>query len=158
MSTPFEGKRVLLGVSGSIAAYKAADLASKLTQAGAIVDVLMTASAGQFVTPMTFRTLTHRAVLTDLFDIGSPEAVEHVALATTADVLVVAPATAHMIAKLALGLADDPISVIALATTAPLVAQAGAQVVVAGSAVFNHPDGVEAAIRILKERLASLGA
>lgn len=121
MSTPFEGKRVLLGVSGSIAAYKAADLASKLTQAGAIVDVLMTASASQFVTPMTFRTLTHRAVVTDLFDIGSPEAVEHVALATAADVLVVAPATAHMIAKLALGLADDPISVITLATTAPLV-------------------------------------
>jgi phosphopantothenoylcysteine decarboxylase/phosphopantothenate--cysteine ligase len=121
VSTPFEGKRVLLGVSGSIAAYKAADLASKLTQAGAIVDVLMTASASQFVTPMTFRTLTHRAVVTDLFDIGSPEAVEHVALATAADVLVVAPATAHMIAKLALGLADDPISVITLATTAPLV-------------------------------------
>jgi len=121
VSTPFEGKQVLLGVSGSIAAYKAADLASKLTQAGAVVDVLMTASAGQFVTPMTFRTLTHRAVVTDLFDIGSPEAVEHVALATAADILVVAPATAHMIAKLALGLADDPISVTTLATTAPLV-------------------------------------
>ncbi len=121
MSGPFAGKRVLLGVTGSIAAYKAADLASKLTQAGASVDVLMTWSATRFVTPLTFRSVTHRPVITDLFDVDSPEAVEHVALAKEADALVVAPATAHMLAKLALGLADDPISVVALATTAPLI-------------------------------------
>ena len=121
MSGPFAGKRVLLGVSGSIAAYKAVDLASKLTQAGALVDVLLTPSATQFVTELTFRSITHRAIVTNLFDAASPEAVEHVALAEAADVLVVAPATAHMIAKLALGMADDPISVTALATKAPLV-------------------------------------
>ena len=121
MSGPFHGKRILLGVSGSIAAYKAADLASKLTQGGAEVDVLMTHSATRFVTPLTFRSVTHRPVLTDLFDPDSPEAIEHVALAQAADLLAVAPATAHMLAKLALGLADDPISVTALATGAPLL-------------------------------------
>ena len=121
MSSPFQDKRVLLGVSGSIAAYKAVDLASKLTQAGAAVDVLMTYSATHFITPLSFRSITHRPVLVDLFDINSPQAIEHVALAKSADVLVVAPATAHLIAKLALGLADDPISVVALATSAPLV-------------------------------------
>ena len=121
MSGPFQDKRVLLGISGSIAAYKAVDLASKLTQAGAAVDVLMTYSATHFITPLTFRSITHRPVLVDLFDINSPQAIEHVALAKSADVLVAAPATAHLIAKLALGLADDPISVIALATSAPLV-------------------------------------
>lgn len=121
MSGPFHGKRILLGVSGSIAAYKAADLASKLTQGGAEVDVLMTHSATRFVTPLTFRSITHRPVLTDLFDPDSPEAIEHVALAQAAHLLAVAPATAHMLAKLALGLADDPISVTALATGAPLL-------------------------------------
>ena len=121
MSGPFHGKRILLGVSGSIAAYKAADLASKLTQGGAEVDMLMTHSATRFVTPITFRSITHRPVLTDLFDPDSPEAIEHVALAQAAHLLAVAPATAHMLAKLALGLADDPISVTALATGAPLL-------------------------------------
>ena len=121
MSGPFHGKHILLGVSGSIAAYKAADLASKLTQGGAEVDVLMTHSATRFVTPLTFRSITHRPVLTDLFDPDSPEAIEHVALAQAADLLAIAPATAHMLAKLALGLADDPISVTALATGAPLL-------------------------------------
>ena len=121
MSGPFHGKRVLLGVSGGIAAYKAVEIASALTQRGALVDTLMTPSATQFVTPLTFRSVTGRPALTDLFDAGSPEAVEHVALAQAADLLAVAPATAHIMAKLALGLADDPISLIALATAAPLL-------------------------------------
>ncbi len=121
MSGPFDRKRVLIGVSGSIAAYKAIDIASKLTQAGAIVNVLMSPAAVRFVTPLTFRSITHQDVVTDLFDIHSRQAIEHVALAKEADVLVVAPATAHTIAKLALGLADDPITVTALATSAPLV-------------------------------------
>ena len=121
MSGPFEGKRVLLGVSGSIAAYKAVELASRLTQRGALVDTLMTRSATQFVAPLAFRSVTHRLALTDVFDPDSPEAVEHVALAQAADLLAVAPATAHLIAKLALGLADDPISLTALATSAPLL-------------------------------------
>jgi phosphopantothenoylcysteine decarboxylase/phosphopantothenate--cysteine ligase len=121
VSGPFDRKRVLIGVSGSIAAYKAIDIASKLTQAGAIVNVLMSPAAVRFVTPLTFRSITHQDVVTDLFDIHSRQAIEHVALAKEADVLVVAPATAHTIAKLALGLADDPITVTALATSAPLV-------------------------------------
>ena len=121
MSGPFHGKRVLLGVSGSIAAYKAVELASRLTQRGALVDTLMTPSAARFVTPLTFRSVTGRPALTDLFDADSPEAVEHVALAQAADLLAVAPATAHVMAKLALGLADDPVSLVALATAAPLL-------------------------------------
>ncbi len=121
MSGPFDGKRILLGVSGSIAAYKAIDIASKLTQAGAVVNVLMSQAAIQFVTPLTFRSVTHQDVVTDLFDIQSRHAIEHVKLANSADLLVVAPATAHTIAKLALGLADDPITVTAIATSAPLV-------------------------------------
>ena len=121
MTNPLEGVTVLLGVTGSIAAYKAADLASKLTQAGAQVDVILTENATQFVTPLTFRSLTHRPVVTNLFDLESEEAIEHVALAQRADILAVAPATAHTLAKLALGLADDALTTAALATAAPLM-------------------------------------
>ncbi len=146
MSGPFEGKRLLLGVTGSIAAYKAADLASKLTQAGAAVDALMTYSATRFVTPLTFRSVTHRPVITDLFDADSPDAVEHIALAEKADALIVAPATAHMLAKLALGLADDPISVVALATTAPLIVAPAMD-----ANMWNAP-AVQRNVRTLTER------
>ena len=121
MSGPFENKNILLGISGSIAAYKSIDVASKLTQAGANVDVIMTYSATQFVAPLTFRSITHRSVHHDVWDINSPEAVEHVALAERGDILIIAPATAHMIGKLALGLAEDPISITAIATSAPLL-------------------------------------
>ena len=121
MPDPLVGKHVILGVTGSIAAYKAADLASKLTQAGAKVDVLLTESATKFVSPLTFRSLTHRAVVTDLFDADSPEAIEHVAIARRADALLVAPATANTMAKLALGLADDILTTTALAVTAPVI-------------------------------------
>ncbi len=143
---PFSGKRVILGVSGSIAAYKAADLASKLTQAGALVDVLLTPAATRFVSPLTFRSLTHRAVVTDLFDVGSPEAVEHVAIAKAADILVVAPATADILAKLAHGLADDPIGVTALATAAPVL------VAPAMDANMWQHQAVQANVRALEER------
>jgi phosphopantothenoylcysteine decarboxylase/phosphopantothenate--cysteine ligase len=121
MANPLQGKTILLGVTGSIAAYKAADLASKLTQAGAQVDTILTENATQFVAPLTFRSLTHRPVMTSLFDLDSEEAIEHVALAQRADILVVAPATAHALAKLALGLADDALTTTALATAAPLL-------------------------------------
>ena len=134
MTSPLSGKRVLLGVSGSIAAYKAVDLASKLTQAGALVDVLMSPSATRFVAPLTFRSITHRDVVTDLFDLHSTQAIEHVALAKEADVLIVAPATAHTIAKLALGMADDPITVTALATEAPLIVAPAMD-----ANMWNHP-------------------
>ena len=115
------GKSVVLGVSGSIAAYKAADLASKLAQAGALVDVIMTQEATRFVTPLTFRSLTHRPVVWELFDPDSELAVEHVALAQRADVVVVAPATANVLAKFAHGLADDVLTCTVLATAAPVV-------------------------------------
>jgi phosphopantothenoylcysteine decarboxylase/phosphopantothenate--cysteine ligase len=148
MSRSLKDKRILLGVSGSIAAYKAVDLASKLTQTGAQVDVLLTYSATQFVTPLTFRSITHRAVVTDLFDVHSLEAIEHVALAKAADLLVVAPATAHMIAKLALGLADDPISITALAIETPLIIAPAMD-----ANMWQHP-----AVRANVEKLESRGA
>jgi phosphopantothenoylcysteine decarboxylase/phosphopantothenate--cysteine ligase len=116
-----QGKQIVLGVTGSIACYKAADVASKLTQAGARVDVVLTRSAQQFVTPMTFRALTHRAVVTDLFDTTSEEAVEHVALAQRADAVLIAPATANVLAKLANGFADDVLTAVALATQSPIL-------------------------------------
>ena len=121
MAGALTGKQVVLGVTGSIACYKAADLASKLMQEGARVDVVLTRGASNFVTPLTFRSLTHRPVITDLFDADSEQAVNHVALAHAADVVLVAPATAHVIAKLAHGFADDALTTTALASAAPLV-------------------------------------
>ena len=115
------GKHIVLGVSGSIACYKAADIASKLMQAGALVDVVLTRAAQEFVTPLTFRSLTHRTVITDIFDAQSEDPLEHVEVARRADAVVIAPATAHVMAKLAHGLADDALSTIVLATTAPVL-------------------------------------
>ncbi len=115
------GKRIVLGVSGSIASYKAADIASKLMQAGGLVDVVLTQSAQQFITPLTFRSLTHRLVITDLFDANSEDPLEHVEIARQADAIVIAPATANIMAKLAHGLADDALSTIVLATEAPIL-------------------------------------
>ena len=121
MPRPLENRNVVLGVSGSIACHKAVDLASKLTQEGALVDVVMTPSAANFVTPLAFRSITHRPVVTDLFGPQSDAAIEHVATAQRAEVIVVAPATANTIAKLALGLADDALSATVLASRAPVV-------------------------------------
>ena len=120
MINPLSGSKVFLGVTGSIACYKAAFLASKLTQEGAQVDVILTQGASNFITPLTFRSLTHRPVITDLFDVQSEQAVAHVAMAHNADVIVVAPATAHIIAKLAHGLADDALTTTILASSAPV--------------------------------------
>ena len=114
-------KTVVLGVTGSIAAYKAADLASQLTQAGAKVEVIMTEAATQFITPITFRNITGRPVVTEMFDLASEFSVEHVALAEAADVVVIAPATANNIAKLAAGIADDMLCCTVLATKAPVI-------------------------------------
>jgi len=114
-------KTVVLGVTGSIAAYKAADIASKLTQAGARVEVVMTESAAEFITPMTMRAITGRPVVTDMFEPASEWSIEHVALAEAADVVVIAPATANTIAKLAAGIADDMLACTVLATKAPVI-------------------------------------
>ena len=121
MPSPLDGLPVALGVSGSIAAYKAVDLASKLTQAGALVDVVMTSSAQKFVTPLSFQSITHRLVTSDLFDPQTEMGIDHVAVAERAGIVVVAPATANTIAKMAHGLADDALSVMLLATAAPVI-------------------------------------
>jgi phosphopantothenoylcysteine decarboxylase/phosphopantothenate--cysteine ligase len=114
-------KTIILGVTGSVAAYKAVELASKLTQAGAKVEVVMTEPATKFVTPLTFRSITGRAVVTDMFDLTSQHSIEHVALGELADVVVIAPATASIIAKMAVGIADDMVTLTVLATRAPVI-------------------------------------
>ncbi len=116
-----EGKNILLGVTGGIAAYKSADLASKLVKQHANVDVIMTENATKFVTPLTFEALTHNRCTTDTFDMNHPWEVEHIALADKADVLVIAPATANCIAKLACGIADDMLTTTALACICPKI-------------------------------------
>ena len=112
-----KGKNVLLGVTGGIAAYKAADLASKLVKAHANVDVIMTENATEFITPLTFEALTHTRCVTGTFERNHPMEVEHISLAEKSDVLVIAPATANCIAKLANGIADDMLTTTALACT-----------------------------------------
>jgi len=114
-------KRVVLGVTGSIAAYRAADIASTLTKEGIEVDVVMTEEACRFVTPLTFAALTHREVTTNLWDeahVGRPS---HIELADQADLVLVAPATAHLIAQYRMGLAPDALTAVLLATLAPVL-------------------------------------
>lgn len=115
------GKTVVLCVTGGIAAYKAADLTSKLRHAGAAVRVLMTESATQFISPMTFETLSGNRTVVDTFDRNFAWEVEHISLAKAADVFVIAPATANVIAKAAHGIADDMVTTTLLATKAPVV-------------------------------------
>src|SRR5688572_8379709 len=117
----FKNKRILLGVTGSIAAYKAADLASKLTQQGALVDVILTAAAQKFVTALTFQSVTGRKAYTDADLWGGEAHVLHVGLGHTADLLVIAPCTANMLAKLAYGMADTLLTVTALAAECPIL-------------------------------------
>ncbi|MDD5139700.1 MAG: flavoprotein [Verrucomicrobiales bacterium] len=108
-------KKIILGVTGSIAAHKAADLASLLTKQNCDVRVVMTADAQRFITPLPFKTLTRNPVVTDLYDEDEGWKPTHIELADTADLLLIAPATANVIAKLAHGIADDALSCIALA-------------------------------------------
>jgi phosphopantothenoylcysteine decarboxylase/phosphopantothenate--cysteine ligase len=114
-------KTIVLGVTGSIAAYKAAEIASRLTQAGAKVHVIMTEEAVQFISPVTFRAITGRPVVTEMFDLASEFSIEHVSLANAADVVIIAPATANVMAKLAAGIADDMLCCTVLATRAPVL-------------------------------------
>jgi len=116
-----EGKTVVLGVTGSIAAYKAAELASQLTQVGAKVEVIITEAATEFIAPLTFRAITGRPVVSKMFDPTSEYSAGHVALAEAADVVAIAPATADIIARIAAGIADDMLSCTVLATTAPII-------------------------------------
>lgn len=121
MTDPLKDATVTLGVTGSIAAYKALSIASRLVQAGARVDVILTRSAREMVRPIAFQALTHRDVVCDLWQPVGVTALDHIALARSADVLLIAPATADVIARLALGRADDALATTALATTAPIL-------------------------------------
>ena len=114
-------KTIVLGITGSIAAYKAAEIASQLTQAGAKVNVIMTKEAMQFMSPITFRAITGRPVVTEMFDLASEFSIEHVSMAKAADIVIVAPATANIIAKLAAGIADDMLCCTVLATKVPVL-------------------------------------
>lgn len=116
-----KGKTVLLGVSGGIAAYKMPNLARMLIKAGAEVHVIMTKNACEFITPFTFETLTKHKCIVDTFDKNFEYSVEHVSLAKKADLLIIAPATANVIAKLACGIADDMLTTTALACNCPKI-------------------------------------
>ncbi len=138
-------KTVVLGITGSVAAYKAADLASKLTQAGAKVEVVMTEAATKFIAPLTLRSITGRPVATDMFELASEFSIEHVALAEAADVVVIAPATACVMAKLAAGISDDELTCTVLATEAPVIVAPAMH-----ASMFHNP--------ITQENLAKLKA
>lgn len=114
-------KRVVLGITGGIAAYKAAELTRLLVKAGHQVQVVMTAAAQSFITPLTLQALSGRPVRTGLFDAEAEHAMGHIELARWADLVVIAPASADTMARLAHGLADDLLATLCLATTAPLV-------------------------------------
>lgn len=152
--TILEEKRIILGVTGSIAAYKAADLASKLVQAGAFVDVIMTEAAQRFVTPLTFQAVTGRPVYTDMWEDGRGGGlsthIAHIGLAEGADLLVIAPATAHHLAKLAAGMADDLLSVTALGVRCPMILAPAMD-----GNMYEHPATVEN-VRRLREMGAIL--
>jgi phosphopantothenoylcysteine decarboxylase/phosphopantothenate--cysteine ligase len=121
MPNPLQNKHVALGATGSIACYKAVDLASKLVQSGALVDVILTPAAAHFVSALTFRAITHRPVVTGLWDAQSELSMDHVAIAQRADIVAIAPATADVLAKLSWGFADDALTATVLATTAPVL-------------------------------------
>lgn len=114
-------KTVVLGVTGGIAAYKAADLSSKMTQAGANVKVIMTKGALEFIKPLTFEAITTNAVIYNMFETQAEHRINHIALSEIADVIVIAPATADIIAKIACGIADEMLTTTILATKAPVI-------------------------------------
>ncbi len=143
-----KGRTVVLGVTGSIAAHRAVDLASLLAKAGCAVHVVMTAEAQRFVTALAFKTLSRHAVVTELFDAQEGWKPAHIELADAANLLLVAPATAHTLAKLAHGLADDALGCIALALNP------GAKVLIApamNGKMWLHP-ATQANVALLKER------
>ena len=141
---PFAGRHVVLGVSGGIACYKSCTLARRLTEAGATVDVVLTASAAEFVRPVTFEALTGRPVLTSLWERG--RALAHISLAREPDLVIVAPATANVLARAAMGMADDFLTALLLARAGPtLVAPA------MNDAMFANPANASN-IQMLKDR------
>ena len=143
-TTVFKDRRILLGVTGSIAAYKSVDLASKLTQAGALVDVILTESAARFVTPLAFRSVTGRPAYDDMWSLD--DHVRHVGLGEAADLFLIAPATANTIAKLAYGLADNLLSLTTLAARCPVMVAPAMD-----GGMFDHP-ATQANLALLRQR------
>jgi phosphopantothenoylcysteine decarboxylase/phosphopantothenoylcysteine decarboxylase/phosphopantothenate--cysteine ligase len=143
-----KGKKIVLGVTGSIAAHKAADLASLLTKAKHDVRVVMTTDAQHFITPLPFKTLTRNPVVTNLYDEEEGWQPAHIRLADEADLLLIAPATANVIAKLAHGIADDALSCIALA----LNSQAGILIAPAMNGKMWRHASTRANVKVLKSR------
>jgi phosphopantothenoylcysteine decarboxylase/phosphopantothenate--cysteine ligase len=146
MITPFHKKRIVLGVTGSIAAYKAAEVASKLAQNGAIVDVILTQAATNFVTPLTFQSVTGQPAYTEEDLWGAQGHVQHIGLAREADLVVIAPITANTIAKLAHGIADNLLTVTTLAARCPLIIAPAMD-----GGMYNHP-ATQANLDILHQR------
>lgn len=146
MPKPLAGKRIVLGVTGGIAAYKAADFTSKLVQLGADVHVLMSKGALEFVRPMTFQALTRNPVYTSVFDGWQGESAGHVTLAATADLVVVAPATANSIARMVHGNTEDMLEAVLLATDAPILVAPAME-----HHMWHHP-ATQANIETLQER------
>jgi phosphopantothenoylcysteine decarboxylase/phosphopantothenate--cysteine ligase len=146
MKNPLDGKHIVLGVTGSIAAYKACDLASKLTQFGALVDVILTPAAEKFITPLSFSSVTGRKAYTDSDLWGGEAHILHVGLGRSTDLVVIAPASANTIAKLAHGIADNLLTISSLAAQSPIII---APAMDAG--MYGH-SATQANIKILKSR------
>jgi len=146
MITPFHKKRIVLGVTGSIAAYKAAELASKLAQHGSLVDVILTQAAANFVSPLTFQSVTGQPAFTEADLWGAQGHVQHIGLARSADLLVIAPITANTIAKLAHGIADNLLTVTSLAARCPLIIAPAMD-----GGMYSHP-ATQANLEILRQR------
>lgn len=117
----FKNKNILIGITGGIACYKVCELISYLTREGANIDCIMTKNATEFITPLTIETLSKHKVVTDMFEKKSHVEVEHISLARKADLVLIIPATANMIGKVANGIADDMLSTTIMATTAPVI-------------------------------------
>ncbi|MHB0924546.1 MAG: bifunctional phosphopantothenoylcysteine decarboxylase/phosphopantothenate--cysteine ligase CoaBC [Bellilinea sp.] len=146
MANPLAGKKVLLGVTGSIAAYKAAEIASQLTQIGAIVDVVLTESAVKFISPLTFQSLTGRKAFVDADLWGGEGHVTHVGLGRAADLLLIAPVSANTLARLAYGFGDNLLALTALASHCPMLLAPAMDV-----GMFEHP-ATQASVKILEQR------
>lgn len=144
--TILSNKHILLGITGSIASYKAVELASQLTQAGAQVDVILTSAAEKFITPLTFRSITGRKAFTDADLWGDQAHILHVGLGNSADLLVIAPCTANTLGKLAHGIADSLLTITALAARCPLLVAPAMDV-----GIYTHP-ATQDNVRILSER------
>lgn len=140
-------KHILLGITGSIAAYKAADIANTLTKEGHCVHTVMTQAAMKFITPLTLQTLTKQKVYTDMFDESDPSVVAHIALAEKADLALIAPASANFLAKAAVGIADDMLSTTFLALQDKPIVICPAM----NTHMYENP-AVQQNIRILQER------